>query len=126
MGSQPFMTATIFDSRPLVARMTGELQNAAAQFRQQQYRSARLAQIVVGHDGAAEVYSRQLVRACRMIGLACATFAYPFEIAEEELRTQVATLSDDPATDGVVLLLPLPEHIRQRVVTDVLRPEKDV
>jgi methylenetetrahydrofolate dehydrogenase (NADP+)/methenyltetrahydrofolate cyclohydrolase len=120
------MPAIIFDSKPLVTRMTEELQSEAKQFRKQHRRSARLAQLIVGHDAAAEVYSRQLVRACRTIGLGCATLAYPFEIDEEELRTEVATLSDDSNTDGVVLLLPLPDHIRQRVVTDVLSPEKDV
>ncbi len=117
------MPATIFDNKPLVARMTAELQSEAAQFRKQHHRSARLAQIIVGHDQAAEVYSRQLVRACRTIGLGCATLAYPFE---EELRAEVAALSNDANTDGVVLLLPLPSHIRQQVVTEVLRPEKDV
>ena len=85
-----------------------------------------MAQLIAGHDVAAEVYSRQLVRACRTIGLGCATLAYPFEIEEDELRAEVAALNDDANTDGVVLLLPLPAHIRQRVVTDVLRPEKDV
>src|SRR6266581_1576287 len=120
------MSALIFDSKPLVARMTAELQNEAQQFRQQKHRSARLAQIIVGHDGAAEVYSRQLVRACRAIGLGCATLAYPFEIEEAELRAEVAALNEDANTEGVVLLLPLPAHIRQRIVTDVLRPEKDV
>lgn len=120
------MPAIIFDSKPLVARMTAELQSEAVQFRKLRHRSARLAQIVVGHDSAAEVYSRQLVRSCRNIGLGCATLAYPFEIEEEELRAEVARLSDDGETDGVVLLLPLPSHIRQQVVTEVLRPEKDV
>lgn len=120
------MTAIIFDSKPLVTRMTDELRNEAAQFRRQHHRSARIAQVVVGHDAAAEVYSRQLVRSCRIIGLGCATLAYPFEIEEEELRAEVATLSEDPNTDGVVLLLPLPSHIRQRIVTDVLLPEKDI
>jgi methylenetetrahydrofolate dehydrogenase (NADP+) / methenyltetrahydrofolate cyclohydrolase len=120
------MSAIIFNSKPLVTRMTDELQSEAAQFRKRQHRSARLAQIVVGHDAAAEVYSRQLVRACRTIGLGCATLAYPFEIEEEELRAEVASLSDDGNTDGVVLLLPLPAHIRQRIVTEVLSPEKDV
>jgi methylenetetrahydrofolate dehydrogenase (NADP+)/methenyltetrahydrofolate cyclohydrolase len=120
------MPATIFDSRPLVARMTAELQQEAAEFRKQHRRSARLAQVIAGHDPAAEVYSRQLVRSCRRIGLSCATLAYPFEVEEAELRLAVATLSDDATTDGVVLLLPLPEHIRQRVVTEVLHPEKDV
>jgi len=120
------MAATIFDSRPLVARMTAELQSEAAQFRKQNHRSARLAQIIAGHDGAAEVYSRQLVRACRTIGLGCSTLAYPFEVEEEELRAEVAALSNDANTDGVLLLLPLPSHIRQQVVTEVLQPEKDV
>ena len=120
------MPAVIFDSRPLVARLTRELQSEAEQFHKQYRRSPRLAQIIAGHHGAAEVYSRQLVRACQEIGLGCATLAYPFEISEEELRAEVARLNDDAHTDGVVLLLPLPEHIRQRVVTDVLAPEKDV
>jgi len=120
------MAATVYDSKPLVARMTTELQNEAAQFRKQHHRSARLAQIIAGHDGAAEVYSRQLVKACGKIGLGCSTLAYPFEVEEEELRSEVATLSRDENNDGVLLLLPLPSHIRQQVVTEVLLPEKDV
>src|SRR5579859_5839298 len=106
------MSATIFDSRPLVTHMTRELRNEAAKFRRQHHRPARLAQLIAGHDPAAEVYSRQLARSCREIGLSCATLAYPFEIEEEELRAEVATLSDDPHTDGVTLLLPLPAHIQ--------------
>jgi methylenetetrahydrofolate dehydrogenase (NADP+)/methenyltetrahydrofolate cyclohydrolase len=47
-------------------------------------------------------------------------------MTEEELRAEVVALNADPAIDGVVLLLPLPSHIRQRVVTEVLLPEKDV
>lgn len=120
------MPATIFDSRPLVARMTEELQNEAERFHTQYRRAPRLAQVIAGHDGAAEVYSRQLVQACRSLGLGCATLAYPFGISEEELRAEVAALNADAHTDGVVLLLPLPEHIRQRMVTDTLAPEKDV
>src|SRR5947209_9546150 len=120
------MSATIYDSKPLADRMSEELRAEAAQFRNRHHRSACLAQLVAGHDAAAEVYSRQLVRTCRAIGLDCATLAYPFEIKEAELRAEVAALNDDANTDGVVLLLPLPAHIRQRIVTDVLRPEKDV
>ncbi len=120
------MAAIIYDSRPLVARMTEQLRAEAAQFRKQHHRPARLAQLVAGHDAAAEVYSRQLVRSCQSIGLDCATLTYPFEIEEEEMRAEVTALNNDANTDGVVLLLPLPAHIRQRIVTDVLRPEKDV
>src|SRR5579875_1043582 len=120
------MSAIIFDSKPLVKRMTEELQGEAAGFRKRRGRAAQLKQIIVGHDGAAEVFSRQLARACRRIGLDCEMLAFPFEMEEQDLRSQVAALNNDLNADGVVLLLPLPSHIRQRVVTDVLSPEKDV
>lgn len=120
------MSAHIFDSKPLAMRMKEELQGEAGRFRRQHSRPAKLAQIIVGHDGAAEVYSRQLAHACERIGLDCATLAYPFEMEEQALRAEVAALSNDADIDGVVLLLPLPSHIRQRIVTDVLNPEKDV
>src|SRR6185437_12053810 len=115
-----------FDSKPLVKRMTETLQDEAAEFRRRYNRPARLAQVVVGHDAAAEVYKRQLVRACETIGLEGVTLTFPFEMEEQALRAEVAALSNDARTDGVVLLLPLPSHIRQRIVTDVLDPAKDV
>lgn len=126
MGERRLMPAHIFDSKPLAKRMTEELQDEAAEFRRRHNRPARLAQVIVGHDGAAEVYKRQLVRACETIGLEGMTLAFPFEMEEQALRAEVAALSNDAHTDGVVLLLPLPSHIRQRIVTDVLDPEKDV
>lgn len=67
-----------------------------------------------------------MARSCQEIGLECATLTYPFEVSEDELRAEVGRLNNELHTDGVVLLLPLPEHIRQRIVTDVLAPEKDV
>ena len=120
------MSAIIYDSSPLVTRMREELRAEASRFYKQHRRAARLVQIIAGHDAAAEVYSKQLVRSCRTIGLSCETLAYPFEVTEENLRAEVGALNHDPDTDGVILLLPLPAHIRQRIVTDVLRPEKDV
>lgn len=120
------MSAIVYDSSALATRLTDQLRNEAALFRNHYHRSPRLAQLIAGHDAAAEVYSRQLVRACRTIGLGCMTLAYPFEIEEQELRSEVAMLSEDSNVDGVILLLPLPSHLRQRVVMEALRPEKDV
>lgn len=120
------MSASIYDSKPLVARLTEALQREATTFRTQHHRPACLTQVVVGHDDAANVYSKQLVRACHTIGLDCVTLSHPFEIRENILRNEIATLNESPTTDGIILLLPLPSHIRQRFVTDALRPEKDV
>ncbi|MHB8595172.1 MAG: hypothetical protein ACYDER_00005 [Ktedonobacteraceae bacterium] len=65
------MPATIFASAPLVAQMTMELRAAAAELRTRYHRSAKIARLVAGYDAAAEVYSRQLMRSCRSIGLDC-------------------------------------------------------
>lgn len=120
------MAATIYHSNVLAQRMADELRVAAGAFRSERRRPARLVQIVAGHDSAAAVYSRQLERSCSAVGLDCVTLTHPFEIEEEALCREVAALSSNPANDGVVLLLPLPIHIRQRMVTESLRPEKDV
>jgi methylenetetrahydrofolate dehydrogenase (NADP+)/methenyltetrahydrofolate cyclohydrolase len=120
------MAATIYHSHLLAQRMADELRAAAVAFRLERQRPARLTQIVAGHDSAAAVYSRQLERSCRAVGLDCVTLTHPFEVEEEELCKEVAALSRDVANDGVVLLLPLPAHIRQRMVTEALHPEKDV
>src|SRR5437868_3002358 len=102
------MAATIYYSKQLAERMADELRVAATAFRTERQRPARLAQIVAGHDSAAAVYSRQLERSCRAIGLDCVTLTHPFEVEEEALCKEVAALGSDPASDGVVLLLPLP------------------
>ncbi len=120
------MSALIFNSGLLIKRLTADLQAETTRFHQRLGRGARLSQLLVGHDPAAEVYSRQLVRACRLIGLGCTTLTYPFEISEQELRAEVEHQSNHSTTDGVVVILPLPSHIHQRTVTDVLSPEKDV
>ncbi len=120
------MPAIIYDSGPLAERMREALRHESLLFRQRRGRPASLVQVIVGHDDAARVYSRQLQRTCRELDVECITLEHPFAMREEELRAEISALNDRPENDGVVLLLPLPEHIQQRRVTEVLRPEKDV
>jgi methylenetetrahydrofolate dehydrogenase (NADP+) / methenyltetrahydrofolate cyclohydrolase len=125
-GARTAMPAIIYDSGPLAERMREALHHESLLFRQRCGRQALLVQIIVGHDDAAYVYSRQLQRACRELELECVTLEHPFAMSEEALRAEISTLNDNPENDGVVLLLPLPDHIRQRQVTEVLRAKKDV
>lgn len=120
------MGATVLDARGLGERLRAELAARAAQVTAERGRPALLTLVAVGEDETALLYAEQVARSCARVGVACALRRYPAEIAETALRVEIAALGARAEVDGVVLLLPLPRHIRQRVVTEVLPPEKDV
>ncbi|WIG60034.1 MAG: methenyltetrahydrofolate cyclohydrolase / methylenetetrahydrofolate dehydrogenase (NADP+) [Ktedonobacterales bacterium] len=120
------MSATMLDGRELAAALRATLTAEAARIAHERGRRAHLTLIASGDDPTATLYAAQVAQSCERIGLGCALRRYPADIAETVLRTELAVLGARGDVDGVVLLLPLPGHIRQRVVTEVLAPEKDV
>ena len=120
------MTAVMLDGRSLALDLRQMLQGEAARFAKSRGRAAHLALLVVGDDVSAAVFGQQVRRASRVIGVATSWISFAADVTESTIRAHVALASDDPATDGVVVLLPLPASIRQRAVTEVLAPAKDV
>jgi methylenetetrahydrofolate dehydrogenase (NADP+)/methenyltetrahydrofolate cyclohydrolase len=120
------MSATLLDGRALSAPIKAELKQRAKDYEAAHGAPARLVLVIVGAHPAARLYSDQVARSCAEIGLECITHTFPFRTEEGALRRAIAALSADPALRGLVVLLPLPDHIQQRVVTEVIAPEKDV
>jgi methylenetetrahydrofolate dehydrogenase (NADP+)/methenyltetrahydrofolate cyclohydrolase len=120
------MPTQVLDGRALSARIKAELKARAREYRAARGHLARLALVIAGAHPAARLYGDQVARSCAEIGLECIRYTFPFQVEEEELRQAVGSLSDDPGVQGVVILLPLPAHIQQRVVTELIAPEKDV
>jgi methylenetetrahydrofolate dehydrogenase (NADP+)/methenyltetrahydrofolate cyclohydrolase len=120
------MPTTLLDGRALGAHIKAELQTRAREYRAAHGHYARLALVVAGAHPAARLYSEQVARSCAEIGLECIRHTFPFHVEEEDVRQSVGSLSTDPSIRGVVVLLPLPEHLQQRMVTEVIAPEKDV
>ncbi|HEY7347508.1 MAG TPA: bifunctional 5,10-methylenetetrahydrofolate dehydrogenase/5,10-methenyltetrahydrofolate cyclohydrolase [Ktedonobacterales bacterium] len=120
------MPATLLDGRALSAQIKIELQARARAYHAARGHLARLALVIAGAHPAARLYSDQVARSCAEIGLECISHTFPFRVGEEELRQAVGNLSADPLLQGIVVLLPLPAHIQQRRVTEVIAPEKDV
>ncbi len=85
-----------------------------------------LAVVLVGEDPASEVYVRSKERAAAAMGLAAQTIRLPAETAEAELLAVVRRLNDDAAVDGILVQLPLPQHISTEAVLDAIDPAKDV
>ncbi len=120
------MPPQVLNGRALSARIKVELKARAREYRAAHGHLARLALVIAGAHPAARLYGDQVARSCADIGLECIRYTFPFQVEEEELRQAVGSLSDDPGVQGVVILLPLPAHIQQRVVTELIAPEKDV
>lgn len=120
------MDATILNGRALAERTEDHLRREAQRFAGEHERRAALVLVAVGDDPTALLYAEQVRRACLRTGMECQIEQFAADIDEATLRLRVAALGGRADADGVVLLLPLPAHIRQRVVTEVLPPEKDV
>ena len=120
------MSATLLDGRGLADRLRLRLAAEAAAIATRTGRQPRLVLVLVGADPTAQLYAAQVQRASRRLGVTCDLYPFAVSTSETALRAEVAVLGARADVDGVVLLLPLPAHIRQRVVTEVLPPEKDV
>ena len=116
------MTARILDGKALAERMRADI---AAKIATLPYRPG-LAVVIVGDDPASAVYVRNKERAARESGIAARTIALPATTAESALLALIAELNADPATDGILVQLPLPAHIHAQRVIEAIDPAKDV
>ena len=85
-----------------------------------------LAVVIVGDDPASKVYVRNKKLACEYVGFNSYEYALPAETTEEELLALVDKLNNDDKVDGILVQLPVPKHINDKVVIDNIRPDKDV
>ena len=85
-----------------------------------------LAAILVGGDGASLTYVNAKVKACEKVGFDSTLVKLDATISEKELLDKITELNNDPAIDGFIVQLPLPDHIDETKVTLAVSPSKDV
>lgn len=85
-----------------------------------------LAVVLVGEDPASQVYVGMKEKACRKAGINSIEHRLPADTPEGELLQLVEKLNDDPAVNGILVQLPLPEQIDETRVLNAIAPEKDV
>lgn len=85
-----------------------------------------LAVIQVGNDPASTVYVGNKKKACEYIGIKSLSYELPEETTEEELLALVKKLNEDASVHGILVQLPLPEHIDEDKVIETISPKKDV
>lgn len=85
-----------------------------------------LAVIIVGDDPASQVYVRNKERACEEVGFYSEKFALPENTTQQELNALVKELNERPEVSGILCQLPLPKHLDDKEVINLIDPLKDV
>ena len=85
-----------------------------------------LAVVLVGDDPASQIYVNNKIKACGKVGIESFFYKFSSNITTEELLETVAELNSREEVDGILVQLPLPEHIDQEEVILSIHPDKDV
>uniref|UniRef100_A0A2K6CNY7 methenyltetrahydrofolate cyclohydrolase n=1 Tax=Macaca nemestrina TaxID=9545 RepID=A0A2K6CNY7_MACNE len=121
----PFHLAAVRDE---VVVISGR--KLAQQFKQEWVASGNkwphLSVILVGENSASHSYVLNKTRAAADMGMNSETIVKPAEISEEELLNVIGKLNNDDNVDGLLVQLPLPEHIDERRICNAVSPDKDV
>jgi methylenetetrahydrofolate dehydrogenase (NADP+)/methenyltetrahydrofolate cyclohydrolase len=119
------MTA-ILDGKQTSADIRNEIKAKVDQIKARGGKIPHLAAILVGNDGASETYVSMKVKDCEQVGFKSTLKRFDNSVSEEELLAEVERINADADIDGLIVQLPIPDHISVEKVTDRIKPEKDV
>lgn len=119
------MPAQIIDGKQIAAEIREEVGRKIAALPADSPKPA-LCVILVGDDPASQVYVRSKGRACEKAGIYSETHHLNDDISEEELLQHISEINEDPKWHGLLIQLPLPDHINTQRIIEAVAPEKDV
>ena len=85
-----------------------------------------LAVVIVGDDPASHVYVNSKVKACERLGIKSTHIELPSSASEDEVRVVIQRLNGDAGLHGILVQSPLPSHMDEEALTDLINPRKDV
>ncbi|RAU45776.1 MULTISPECIES: bifunctional methylenetetrahydrofolate dehydrogenase/methenyltetrahydrofolate cyclohydrolase FolD [unclassified Pseudomonas] len=120
------MTAKLIDGKAIAANLRQQIAQRVTERREQGLRTPGLAVILVGSDPASQVYVSHKRKDCEEVGFISRAYDLPAATTQSELTDLIDSLNEDPAIDGILLQLPLPEHLDSSPLLERIRPDKDV
>ena len=120
------MKDNILDGKKIANEIHEEIAREVEQRKAEGKKIPHLAAVLVGDDGASQTYVNGKIRACKKVGFEYTLLNFPASISEEKLLAQVDRINQDEDIDGLIVQLPLPEHISSTKVTEHISPQKDV
>ncbi len=116
----------LLDGKFLSAQIKQEIAAEVAQIRERGGKIPHLVAILVGNKGASETYVASKMKNCEEVGMHSTLIRLDTSVSEEELLDNVRAVNKNPDMDGLIVQLPLPDHINPDRIMETIDPAKDV
>ncbi len=123
--SEEIMAAQIIDGKALALSIRERLREEAAALEARGVRPG-LSVFLVGDDPASAQYVRNKHKACDSVGVSSQDHRFPTTVSQDELVARVRAANTDSKIHGILVQLPLPDHIDKRLILETIAAEKDV
>ena len=120
------MTAQIIDGKAIAEDVRNQVRLDIEKRLKNNQRAPGLAVILIGLDPASQVYVKNKRKACEEAGLVSKSYDLDENTQQDTLLTLIEELNNDEKIDGILVQLPLPEHIDDTLVLEAIHPDKDV
>jgi len=120
------MTAIRMDGKAVAQGLQAELAQGVRDFHHRYGRPPGLAVILVGDNPASQIYVQHKKKACTQAGMASFSHVLPASCTANELLDTIAACNAHPQIDGILVQLPLPQHLDTETILEKIAVEKDV
>ncbi len=120
------MSVKILDGKAIAATIRSEIEHRCGKFVAEKNVRPCLAAVLVGEDPASQVYVRNKHAACEQVGFESRLHKLSSETTIFELLALIELLNNDPLVHGILVQLPLPAGLDERMILDAIHPAKDV
>ncbi|UCG26990.1 MAG: bifunctional methylenetetrahydrofolate dehydrogenase/methenyltetrahydrofolate cyclohydrolase FolD [Bacteroidales bacterium] len=116
----------LIEGKKIADQVKAEIKQEVSDIREKGGKIPHLAAILVGHDGASETYVAYKQKDCSQVGIESTLFHYEDDLSEADLLAKIEEINRNEEIDGLIVQLPLPEHISEQKVIEHINPGKDV
>jgi len=116
------VSAQLLEGGPIAEQIKAEIRAEI----EKMARPPQLVAVMVGDNAGARMYAKMQDKSCAEVGIAYELKEFDEGISEADLLGEIESLNEDESVDGLILQMPVPEHINARTVQATIAPQKDV
>ena len=120
------MTAKVIDCRKIAKVLRNDISKEVDKMKSIYRTTPNITTIKIGTDPSSELYLRLRDKACNEVGINSNHLEFPKDVSENEVLESINRLNNDRNVHGILIQLPLPNHISQDILINALNPRKDV